>query len=395
MTTVLTTAMRARGSHATGVVTVSPKGRVSLRKDAEPAEVFLAARKGLGRSAQTALIHTRQATQGSPTNPLNNHPIQYESIIGVHNGMVRNDDDLFELKGWDRKAQVDSEAIFASIHHNPNLTQGLEEIDASWAIGWIDQSLDARTLWLARGWSSPMHYARTVGGSLVFASTEAAVRSAFVAGNICKQASDAFCEEAGLGFLACIGVDGQLDVLPTFDGTGRNAVLKPRPVYGSAQRWGHDDWETASNNYMSTVGAHHPSSHSGKGPSVPPARNGGSWPSEGDKRGMHVVGRGWLQHVWRSGGWKVIEPEPKPTPPAQTALRFAMTAASITAPPPEIGDRIVVTVKASISSALEIELAATVIGITDLGEMVVDWDASHLPIKVPHRNIGSLVQIGG
>lgn len=67
--------------------------------------------------------HTRQRTKGTPMNPDNNHPIRTGSIVGVHNGMISNDDEIFnwlekrtegKLK---RIAQVDSEAIFALIDY--------------------------------------------------------------------------------------------------------------------------------------------------------------------------------------------------------------------------------------------------------------------------------------
>lgn len=67
--------------------------------------------------------HTRHKTQGSPLNPDNNHPIRTGSIVGVHNGMIYNDDEVFdwlkeESKGEVKRiAQVDSEAIFAAVNY--------------------------------------------------------------------------------------------------------------------------------------------------------------------------------------------------------------------------------------------------------------------------------------
>lgn len=67
--------------------------------------------------------HTRAQTQGTHMNPDNNHPIRTGSIVGVHNGVITNDDFVFS---WLKKesdgevkriAQVDSEAIFAAVNY--------------------------------------------------------------------------------------------------------------------------------------------------------------------------------------------------------------------------------------------------------------------------------------
>ena len=63
--------------------------------------------------------HCRMPTKGSPMNNYNNHPIVTENIIGVHNGMIYNDDDLFNKfrKNITRIAQVDTEIIFQLVAH--------------------------------------------------------------------------------------------------------------------------------------------------------------------------------------------------------------------------------------------------------------------------------------
>lgn len=63
--------------------------------------------------------HCRLPTKGSATNNNNNHPIVAKHIIGVHNGIISNDDELF--KGFStqftRIAQVDTEIIFQLLAH--------------------------------------------------------------------------------------------------------------------------------------------------------------------------------------------------------------------------------------------------------------------------------------
>jgi len=63
--------------------------------------------------------HCRYPTQGSASNNENNHPQVVGNIIGIHNGTITNNHDLFESFGKviERQAEVDTEIIFQLIHH--------------------------------------------------------------------------------------------------------------------------------------------------------------------------------------------------------------------------------------------------------------------------------------
>ena len=140
------------------------------------------------RSATEVILHTRFTTQGSETNNLNNHPVRVGPVVGVHNGMISNDDQLFRLMGVQdkRQGQVDTEAIFASIFYGPQLGEtgafrrlpgcegpadALSEVRGSAAVAWLDERDEAGVLHLARTRTSPLAWAQTAGGSLIFAST--------------------------------------------------------------------------------------------------------------------------------------------------------------------------------------------------------------------------------
>lgn len=243
MTSSLAINMALRGTDATGIVTVSPKGRVKLRKKPQPAHEFLKAHVGIGGGAQTCIIHTRAATQGHQDVEENNHPILYGNILGAHNGIVYNDDDLFKHFNWKRHGRVDSEAIFASINHVDDLQEALEHIDASWAIAWLQLDQPKR-LWLARGYQSPLFYAQTVNGSLVFASTEKAVEDAFTWGGITGKPNVIKADE---GFLANIDPETGLTTLPPFDGSGSKVTIGKtvRRSYAS-YLYGYEDWQAGS-----------------------------------------------------------------------------------------------------------------------------------------------------
>lgn len=61
--------------------------------------------------------HARQKTKGHEKFNANNHPIVANRIVGVHNGIIGNDDSLFDKysKRLFRKGEVDSEIIFRLI----------------------------------------------------------------------------------------------------------------------------------------------------------------------------------------------------------------------------------------------------------------------------------------
>lgn len=63
--------------------------------------------------------HCRLKTKGSELDNVNNHPIVRDDVVGVHNGIINNDDHLFEIysKTFKRNGRVDSEIIFALIEH--------------------------------------------------------------------------------------------------------------------------------------------------------------------------------------------------------------------------------------------------------------------------------------
>jgi len=62
------------------------------------------------------IFHTRAMTKGSEKNNMNNHPLfTKDGLAIVHNGMISNDDVIFKNSQLTRDAQVDSEAILATL----------------------------------------------------------------------------------------------------------------------------------------------------------------------------------------------------------------------------------------------------------------------------------------
>lgn len=174
-------AIVARGEDATGMAWTedTENGKeVFYSKEAMPAEVFVKYTDMIPRFTRTAILHTRYATKGSPLDNNNNHPIVIPNgVIGVHNGHISNDDELFEVNDWDRIGEVDSEAIFQMISNSNEPLTELPDLVGRAAIAWIEIN-DPHTLHLARLTGSPLVIGHTANGSLIFASTEALLKKA-------------------------------------------------------------------------------------------------------------------------------------------------------------------------------------------------------------------------
>lgn len=164
-------ALEARGPMAAGYGWVDADGagwydKRPGRPSAMPVDV--------PRNARAVIVHTRWATQGSPSVEANNHPIVRPGIMLVHNGTIANDDQVFAQLGVARTAEVDSECIAAAIADG---------------VGTLDQRLSMpvgrnASLWLVPGERPVLHAARITGSPLLLAQYKngaAAVASTYQA----------------------------------------------------------------------------------------------------------------------------------------------------------------------------------------------------------------------
>lgn len=127
-------------------------------------------------NASSAVLHTRWATQGDPSNALNNHPIVCDKVALVHNGHVSNDDEIFQRLNVRRRAKVDTEAIAALLAYGEgDVTELLSQIRGGAAVAWLNAEDKSNVLHLARVSYSPLHIAQTEAGSVLYASTRLAV----------------------------------------------------------------------------------------------------------------------------------------------------------------------------------------------------------------------------
>jgi len=196
-----------RGTNSTGYAFTS-KNDVKIFKSPDRASEFVKLenfRKTFRESIKaefgvpySVIGHTRQQTKGSYLINNNNHPIKAGSIVGVHNGYISNDDDIFEWleKRADfyrkRIGQVDSEAIFALIDYlskinrfdnksagflsnddnSPTTTAIINsayKLMGSYAFAMVD-SWNPKMLWIARNQGPVSIYYYKEEGLLIFSS---------------------------------------------------------------------------------------------------------------------------------------------------------------------------------------------------------------------------------
>ncbi len=200
---------QSRGRDATGYAFTSDNGIVIFKNNLRASEFTemenyrSTVKKYLATDKMPYSIigHTRAQTKGSHENPDNNHPIRTGNIVGVHNGMIYNDDTKFSwLKNMSngkvkRIAQVDSEIIFSLINYhaksfkfpstvkgerligsigNPTskaIAKAAGELVGSYACASVD-SENPKILWLFKATGQLAVYNYEDEGLIMFASTE-------------------------------------------------------------------------------------------------------------------------------------------------------------------------------------------------------------------------------
>ena len=168
-------AIAERGSDAAGYAYRSATGDLHVHKQRTGATELLAA-VTIAQDATEALLHVRDYTKGHPSLTANNHPVRHGAVVGIHNGIIANDEEIFAGHGFERNEPdmtVDSEAIFALMeeaHHTP---KALEELHGSMASAWLDERVDG-SVFVARGVGRPLWVGDADTG-VVFASTREAL----------------------------------------------------------------------------------------------------------------------------------------------------------------------------------------------------------------------------
>jgi glutamine phosphoribosylpyrophosphate amidotransferase len=164
-----------RGADAVGYAHRTPGERVSVHKQRSGASELLE-EIIVPQSATEVLVHVRDYTKGHPTVEANNHPIRHGAVIGIHNGIIVNDDEVLADHDCARQEPgmtVDSEAIFAVAAHSEGSAEALEALRGSMATAWIDERRE-HAVSVARGVGRPVWLGASED-AIFFASTKVAL----------------------------------------------------------------------------------------------------------------------------------------------------------------------------------------------------------------------------
>ena len=164
-----------RGADAVGYAYRSPGGSTLVRKRRSGASALLG-ELTLPQDASEVLIHVRDYTKGHPTIEANNHPVRHGPMVGIHNGIIVNDDELFAAHGLERdrpEMSVDSEVIIALAERFGSRGETLEVLRGSMAAAWVD-AREPGAVYLARGVGRPL-WVGTAAEGVFFASTKHAL----------------------------------------------------------------------------------------------------------------------------------------------------------------------------------------------------------------------------
>jgi glutamine---fructose-6-phosphate transaminase (isomerizing) len=176
-----------RGADAVGFAYREGGPRVTVHKQRSGASQLLE-RVEVPQAAHQLLVHVRDYTKGHPRIAANNHPIRHGAIVGIHNGIIQNDDELFsrhQIARAESNMTVDSEIIFALAERFRGRTaEVLQQLYGSMATAWLDEGRSelivargmGRPLWLGRGKHELFFASTRVALELVEAYTDLKLR---------------------------------------------------------------------------------------------------------------------------------------------------------------------------------------------------------------------------
>ncbi len=172
----LLAAIAERGADAVGYAYRGPRDTyATVVKQRTPASQLLD-RVAVPQEVNQLLVHVRDYTKGHPSIAANNHPVRHGPVVGIHNGIITNDDELLAPHSCARaepRMTVDSEAIFAIAAHSQNNAHALEHLRGAMATGWLDER-EPGVVFVARGSGRPLWIGECRDG-VFFASTRVAL----------------------------------------------------------------------------------------------------------------------------------------------------------------------------------------------------------------------------
>ncbi len=141
----LLAAIAERGTDAVGYAYPARRARAGRQSSSSsgrrPRSCSTASPCPTGRTSCSCTFATSR--RAIPSVAANNHPIRHGPVVGIHNGIIVNDDELLADHACARaepSMTVDSEAIFAlAAHSRERRARRFEALDGSMAAAWLDE----------------------------------------------------------------------------------------------------------------------------------------------------------------------------------------------------------------------------------------------------------------
>ena len=122
-----------RGNDASGIALQQKDGAINIFKQDVPGWKLVTSdeykefiHKFLLPDTRAALVHARGASQGNPRDNNNNHPMYAGVSAVIHNGVIKNDSQMFNNLKLERKAETDSDILRAMIDKFGITQQGIQ-----------------------------------------------------------------------------------------------------------------------------------------------------------------------------------------------------------------------------------------------------------------------------
>jgi glucosamine 6-phosphate synthetase-like amidotransferase/phosphosugar isomerase protein len=172
----------------------------------------------IGPQTNFIMLHSRATSVGSPLEHFNNHPTIVEPGVGIHNGTLWNEAELFTQfeESFDREGEVDSEIIFKLYRHYVDegltpkqaMSQTGERLWGAFTGALVDMRHPHRMVMFKNDRSLSVlrfpHYDMAVAVSLAQFYDRAAQRLRLKAKDTCESVSD------GTGMLFDLNTDKRL-----------------------------------------------------------------------------------------------------------------------------------------------------------------------------------------
>ena len=126
-----------RGEDSTGIAAIPKFGDAVVVKTVGPAFELFNLKKyenTINKQNRVVIGHNRFATQGA-VNKANAHPFEFDTLVGVHNGTLRNKSKLKDANTF----VVDSENLYHHIEQE-GLRDAIDTVDGAYALVWWNKN---------------------------------------------------------------------------------------------------------------------------------------------------------------------------------------------------------------------------------------------------------------